>query len=81
MQNADFSGNHEITQKTRKLNDLETTDHTDYTDFLSQIASPQEPTVPEEFSCVIEIQQRKNSNGCLRLGGCLPLRGAFSINS
>ena len=58
----------------------QTTDHTDYTDFHSQIASPQEPTVPEVFSCIYEIQQGKNSNGCLRLGGLNPLRGAMAAS-
>ncbi len=55
----------------------QTTKYTDYTDFLSQIASPQEPTNSADLNCVYEIQQEKKHNGCLRLGGCLPLRGAM----
>ncbi len=52
-----------------------TTDHTDHTDF-SLIASPQEPTKSEDFGCVYEVYKGESSNGYLRLGGCLPLRGA-----
>ena len=48
-----IAGNHELTRMNTKFN--QTTDYTEYTDFLPQIASPQEPTMPEEFMCEYEI--------------------------
>ncbi|MCR5380350.1 MAG: hypothetical protein K6G44_05145 [Lentisphaeria bacterium] len=56
-----------------------TTDHTDHTDF-SLIASPQEPTKSEDFGRVYEVYKGESSNGYLRLGGCLPLRGAMAAS-
>ena len=56
-----------------------TTDHTDHTDFLL-IASLQEPTKSEDFVCVYEVYKGESSNGYLRLGGCLPLRGAMAAS-